>query len=95
MIKEQGGYNILLWRPGFENNDPNASESQIKPYIDFCMAHCKSGPLLFDIDNWVEHSVAELKYFDYFLISGGTLDELYARIDNELLGHLEKWGSNG
>jgi len=34
-VKEHGGINILLWRKNFENDDPNPSESQIKPIVDW------------------------------------------------------------
>lgn len=31
-VKEEGGLNILVVRPGYVNDDPNGSEAQIKPY---------------------------------------------------------------
>jgi len=34
-IKSLGGITILVWRPGFENDDPNGSEAQIKPVVDW------------------------------------------------------------
>lgn len=37
-IKSLDGLTILVWRPGFENNDPNGSESQIKPVVDWFKA---------------------------------------------------------
>lgn len=85
MVKQQGGITILLWRPGFENNDPNPSESQIKPYIEYCSKHYSEGPIFFDACNWVESDVSELKYFDYFLINDGSLDDLYGKIDRQLI----------
>ena len=30
-IRKEKGLNILVWRPGYENNDPNGSEAQLKP----------------------------------------------------------------
>lgn len=90
MIKEENGISVLLWRPNFENSDSNASESQIKPYIDYCAKNYKDGPILFDIDNWIEAGVLELKYFDYFLINDGDLSRLYEKIDNSLIPYIEK-----
>ena len=87
MIKEQGGFNILLWRPGFENNDPNPSESQIRPYIDFAAKNCEEGPmpnLLFGLPG--------IEYFDYFLINNGTKEDLYGKIESGLLHYLQETG---
>jgi len=90
MVKEQGGISVLLWRPGFENNDPNPSESQIRPYVDYCAKHYTNGKILFDIDNWISDGVTELKYFDYFLINDGSKDDLYGKIDNSLIPYIKE-----
>jgi hypothetical protein len=84
MVKQQGGVTVLLWRPGFENTDPNPSESQIKPYIEYCSKHYSGGPIFFD-PNWINACVPELRYFDYFLINNGNLDDLYGKIDSQLI----------
>ena len=87
MIKEQGGVCILLWRPGFENDDPNPSESQIKPFIDFFSKNFKDGPLFRDMT-----VSGDARYFDYFLVNDGTLDDLYAKIDNKVIPFLQEMG---
>lgn len=91
MIKEQGGFNILLWRPGFENNDPNPSESQIKPYIDFAATQYGEGPMS-DLPPIVP-SPPGFRDFDYFLINNGTIEDLYAKIDNKLMQYLQETGT--
>lgn len=91
MIKEQGGFNILLWRPGFENNDPNPSESQIRPYIDFAATNYKEGPLS-DLPFVGGVTPECLHYFDYFLINNGTKEDLYGKIDNGVLHYLQETG---
>jgi hypothetical protein len=90
MVREQGGFNILLWRPGFENNDPNPSESQIKPFVDYFANNCYQGtindlPIL-------DPPFDGLQYFDYFLINDGGLDDLYKRIDNSLIHDIGERG---
>lgn len=90
MIKEQGGFNVLLWRPGFENNDPNPSESQIRPYIDFAATNFGEGPLS-DLPP-LNLTLPEFKYFDYFLINKGTLEDLYAKIESPLMHYLQEVG---
>ncbi len=90
MIKEQGGFNILIWRPGFENTDPNPSESQIRPYIDFAAKTYKDGP----ISDLPIPSVAppDFNLFDYFLVNDGTKEDLYSKIENQLLHYLQETG---
>ena len=90
MIKQKGGVNILLWRPGFENNDPNPSESQIRPYVEYCKNHCDEGPIKFNIQHWIDDCVAELIEFDYFLVNDGTLDTLQSKINEKLLPYLKE-----
>jgi hypothetical protein len=90
MIKEQGGFNILLWRPGFENNDPNPSESQIRPFVDYFAKNYKEGPIS-DLPV-INPPFDGLEYFDYFLINNGTKEDLYGKIDNGLLHYLQETG---
>lgn len=92
MFKSKGGFNILLWRPGFENDDPNPSESQIKPFVDFCAKNYKDGPIPFDIENQIENNVAELVNFDYFLVNDGSIEDLYRKVGNKVVPYLKSRG---
>lgn len=89
MVKEQGGVSVLLWRPGFENDDTNLSEAEIKPYIDYCAKNYKDGPLPREEDKWLNDSLPNLEYFDYFLINNGGLYDLYEKIDNQLIPYIK------
>ncbi len=42
-IHEYGGMCVLVWRPGFENDDSNLSEAEIKPLIDWCLNTNQNG----------------------------------------------------
>lgn len=44
-IRDHGGFNVLVWRAGHENNDPNPSESQIKPTVDWLVKSGYEGDL--------------------------------------------------
>lgn len=94
MIKEHGGFNVLLWRKNFENNDPNPSEAQIRLYVDFCAKWRKSG-LLPKVDpNLILMDCNQpegMEHFDYFLTNNGTLQELYEKIDKELMPEILKF----
>ncbi len=89
-FKDKGGFNILLWRPGFSNDDPNPSEAQIKPFVDFCAKNYSDGPIPFDIENQIEFGVPELVNFDYFLINDGSVEDLHKKIYEQVIPYL-KW----
>ncbi len=78
-IKEHGGLVVIVHRPGYENNDPNPSESQIKPIVDWCVQNAQEGPLQGD----------HVKNFDFFLKNDGTIEQLYNKIDNVLIPFIE------
>jgi hypothetical protein len=70
IIKEKGGCNVLLWRPGFENDINHPSEMQLKPYLEMCIAAGKEGA--------TEGEASSL--FDLFIVNSGTIDELREKI---------------
>jgi hypothetical protein len=78
-VREKKGLNILIYREGYINDDPNPSESQIRPVIEFCKNNMQAGV--------IKHSAypnapEELRYFDVFLENRGDvssfLDKSYA-----------------
>lgn len=90
-IKERGGITILLWRPGFENNDPNPSESQIKPYVEYCANYCQEGKFLWSTlcDDKPNDG---LEYFDFFLKNDGDKEVLQNKVDTLLMPFLIERG---
>ena len=89
-IKGRNGITILMHRVGFLNDDPNPSESQIRPIVEFCLNRLKDGkiPSL--------GSIAQLnppdgiEFYDFFLNNDGTLEDLYRKIDKLLLPFIEE-----
>jgi hypothetical protein len=73
-IKKNGGLNILVYRPGFLNDDPNKSESQIKPFV---LNFIEKG-----IEGKVKDDNENFSLIDYFIINDGTLEDLHKKIDN-------------
>lgn len=84
-IKERGGINILVWRPGFENNDANQSEAQIKPLLDWYISKNVEGDVN-HIDK--KDSPSGCEYIDFFIINDGTLENLYNKVDNLILSKI-------
>lgn len=89
-IKKYGGYNILMYRPGFLNNDPNPSESQIRPTLDWYISTKHEGPvpaILFEDAGTVPEAAF---LYDYFLINNGTLEDLYKKIEVSLIPDIKR-----
>ena len=81
-VKGIGGVTVLIWRPGFENNDPNGSEAQIRPLVDFFAELGCEGL----VNPAIRAARCELPecadLIDVFLINEGTVEDLYTKVDN-------------
>jgi hypothetical protein len=69
-VRELGGVSVLLWRPGHENDLPNASEQQLVPLVRELAAARVDGPV-------GDPNVP----FDLFLVNDGSLTDLHAKVD--------------
>lgn len=96
-IKEENGMVVLLCRPGFENDDPNPSESEVRPIIDhFNSFNYYGKPFEGSTkDLFKDYSEADkfglplgTEYVDFFLRNDGTLEELYDKIDHLLVPYI-------
>lgn len=75
-IQNRGGLTILLYRPGFENSKPSASEQELMPFVRMM----KNKPSGF-IDN-------EDVPFDLWLVNDGTIEDLHTGIDTVILPYI-------
>lgn len=88
-VNEKSGVNVVLWRPGKENNDPNPSEAEIKPIVDWCVNTKQDGPLHWNYDMEIYPAPEGIIYYHYFMRNDGTVDDLYERIEKEFIPWLE------
>lgn len=92
-IKAKGGIMVVLYRPGFLNDDPNPSESQIKPIVEFCANYLEEGPIppYETLKFFIKADIPEgIKYYDYYFINDGSLEDLYSKIDKLLVPIIEE-----
>ena len=75
-VKDSGGYNILMCRPGYENNDPNGSEAQIRPLADYFASTKQEGVVKAGLD-----APYGCEFVDFFIINNGTVEDLFAKSD--------------
>ena len=80
-VRERGGVNLLIYRPGFMNDDPNGSEAQIRPFVEHFLAASKEGRV---------HSHGDFGLVDFFVINDGGLDEFRAKIDDLVVPFLKR-----
>jgi len=78
-VQDRGGKNLLVYRPGYLNDDPNGSEAQIRPFVEHFLAAGKEG---------VVDSGGEFGLVNFFVINDGALDDFYAKLDELVIPHL-------
>jgi hypothetical protein len=94
-VKAEGGLNILIGRPDRLNDDPNGSEAQIRPYIDWCFRAFSPATKFVDLrdidwkrirDNKSSESPPpDIELLDVFIRNDGTIEELYETVDTKLV----------
>tara|TARA_Y100000034_G_scaffold117749_1_gene157546 strand:+ start:5428 stop:6075 length:648 start_codon:yes stop_codon:yes gene_type:complete len=90
--KNDFGLTILVWRPGFENDDPNGSEAQIQPYMQWCRDTGYEGWIC----NWEDSGDAEqdcpqdMGDIDVFLRNDGSISGLFKKIDKYIIPLIEQ-----
>jgi hypothetical protein len=85
--KKRGGVNVVVWRPGFENDDPNRSESEILVIVNWCLKTNQNGPIRYVEDTDAPEAIKEGVY-DYFFRNDVSLEELPDKVNNELIPYL-------
>ena len=81
-IKEVGGTTVLVWRPGHENEDPNGSEAQIKPLVDWL---ARLAPFNATETTETNPPPEGVEYVDHFLVNDGSIEDLYRKVDDIVL----------
>jgi hypothetical protein len=84
-VFDGGGVNILVYRPGYLNDDPNPSESQIRPIVEWFRDNHPEG----EVKN-IKNAPYGCQFYHYFLINDGNLDDLKNKIEYALFPYLNK-----
>lgn len=82
-IRDVGGINILVYRPGFLNDDPNGSEAQIRPFATTLEGIGKEGVVR--PESYVE---VPIDLIDIFIRNDGTLLDLHRKVDDFVLPYV-------
>jgi len=84
-VHEVGGTNVLVYRPGFLNNDPNGSEAQIKPFVQYFLDTGGFEGVVHD-----GHLTNPPDLIDVFIRNDGSLEDLYSKVNELVLPYLEE-----
>ena len=86
-VKLKKGLSIVLYRDGFVNDDPNPSESQMKPIASFCAKYLKDGPIpcIEELTKKYTDIPEGIENFDFFIHNDGTKEDFYQKIDSLLV----------
>lgn len=81
-VRAEGGVNILIWRPKYENNDTNQSEAQIRPLVDWFASRRIEGDV-----GMLDFSSAPkgCELINFFLVNEGDILSLYGKIERLVL----------
>ena len=93
-IRQRDGLAIVIYRQGFLNDDPNESESQIKEVVLFCLENLGEGPIPnFQIlkEKFGDKCPDSIQHYNYFIINDKEIEDLYKKIDSELVPYVEKF----
>lgn len=77
-VRTNMGMNILIWRPGHENDDSNESEAQIRRVVDWFVSSGVPEGRVSVVD---ESAPDGCRLVDFFLVNDGTVDDLRIKID--------------
>lgn len=87
-VREEGGLNILIGRPDRLNDDPNGSEAQIRPYVEWCLSAFEPDRKFVDLRRFQNEQFPEgfapplLSYFDLFVRNDGSVEDLHRTVDD-------------
>lgn len=92
-VKERGGINILIARPDKINNDPNGSEANIKPLIEWAIFYNKMEA--YPVNTWVDYddliTPQAAKWIDLILINEGSIEDLHRKIKYSVIPYVKEY----
>ena len=88
-VRELDGINVLIYRDGFLNDIKNASESELRPLIEFYIESGIDGPTAEYLYNRTV-PLEEVRLVDYFIRNDSDLNSLYNKIDQNLVPFIQR-----
>ena len=91
-VRELEGINVLIYREGYLNDIKNASESQIRPIVEFYIESGIEEATATYINNYKGNNpnYENAKLIDYFIKNDSDLNSLYNKIDESLVPFIQR-----
>lgn len=89
-VHDEGGLGILVGRPDKLNDDPNGSEAEIRPYVDWFLKNT-TGNFVKVEEVSLEGAPPHSDKFHLFVQNSGTKDELYDIVDNQIVEFVQNF----
>lgn len=91
-ISNSKGVCVLIWRPGKENDDPNGSESQIRPLVDWFAQTGLEGNVVAELrDRGLQDDIpSDCAKVDLFIKNDGTKEDLFAKADSLVIPYIKQ-----
>jgi hypothetical protein len=83
--KDKNGLNILIYRAGHLNSDPNPSEAQLKPLIEHCANLIPDGRIY---HGTLVRYPDGLDYYDMFIRNDSDVESFYKKIDKLVVPYI-------
>lgn len=108
-VKKERGLNILIGRTNRLNRDPNGSEAEIRPYVEWCLKNFDANFVDLKKEDcsavywrnkigplkWGKISAPDnIKDFDVFVRNDGTIQDLYDVIKKDLVPYVKNFQFN-
>lgn len=97
-VKAEGGLNILVIRPDKINDDPNGSEAQIKPYVQWVLGYFGTNKKFINLNEFNWNFSANypdfIDQFDVAIINDGTKEEVQKVVNEQLVPFTQKFKFN-
>ncbi len=104
-VKQEGGLCILVGRPDKLNDDPNGSEAQIKPYVEWALKTFDPDKKFVSLEPFQKavrladpyykpmpsDTPPHMEAFDVFVRNDGTKEEFYQIIDEQLVPFVQQF----
>jgi hypothetical protein len=85
LIKKRNGFTILVYRPGYLNDNKNESESQIRKVLDWIISNdFKEGKIDLQRMSLYHSYPKEILFYDYFILNDSSLEDYRLKIEKDV-----------
>ena len=85
-VRREGGLNVLIWRPGHENFDPNESEAQMRRVVEWFVSNSVPEGRVSQVSS---NAPMGCEYVDFFIVNDGSSAEFTDKLDEIVVSQIQ------